>query len=551
MSSPPNPLDRFATYTYHFELHAADSWTKLKDLATKDDNQATTRFSPVGTLLINTRKDAHQHIDDVRFHAMCEATASTELLVPIGLVSMVITEPGGFSFIEKLSKLRENFNVTSSASDGLTFALKIMFVGRTPDNKIETLFAKLIPMVIMPNVSATFTELGGRYMMEFQTSPTLGATDDPLSGAPMNFGFVKRTVSFEASTVEQALSLLQQHLQNGYDEIFKKEGTTDQGKPIVYKITADGEIKGKVKGLNVNSLAPNEPNKFVFSPTLQIGTFIDAIMKASPELQAKVGESKAGLQQEGHPGIFMPVIQPRITYLDDKIEVNYHIAVNRGGMQGKFEFDYYFADAGKNVDILSYEVKFQYIGGWIPTKITTGYDWTINQSSTMQLEKPKLWAHQIVTTDKTIQNNIIEAERSSLNLKKNDPRPQPSVTFTDRIGHNNMPFSDTPHIRLAMDARADFQTAIATRQTFEIRGNLDILDATAYYPDGSEIGSLYGGNNMWVKINIWMPDDRFEGGKRQFFYTGYYKVMSVENVFTGGQFKQFLTVNMIPELENK
>lgn len=551
MSNPPNPLDKFATYTYHFELHAADSWEQLKSLATSDSNEATTRFSPTGTLLINTRKDAHQHIDDVRFIALSEATASTELLIPIGKVTMTITEPGGFSFIEKLSKLRENFGVTSAASDGLTFALKIMFVGRTPDNSVETLYAKLIPMVIMPNVTATFTELGGRYAMEFQTAPTLAATDDPSSGAPMNFGFVKRTVSFEASTVEEALPLLQQHLQGGYDEIYKKEGLTDQGKPIVYKITADGEIKGRLKGLNVNSLAPNEPIKNVFSPTLQIATFIDAIMKSSPELQDKIGASKPGLQKEGHPGIFMPVIQPRVIYNKSDITVHYHIAVNRGGMQGKFEFDYYFADAGKNVDILSYEVKFQYIGAWIPTKITTGYDWTVNQSSTMQLEKPKIWEHNICTPDVTIKDNLVEVERSPLNIKKNDPRPQPSVTFTDRIGHNNMPFKDTPSIRLAMESRADFMSAIATQQQFEIRGNLDILDATAYYPDGSEMGNLYGGNNMWVKVNIWMPDDRFEGGKRQFFYTGYYKVLSVENIFSGGQFKQHLTVTMVPENENK
>lgn len=551
MSTPPNPLDKFATYTYHFELHAADSWSKLKNLATSDANAATTRFSPNGTLLINTRKDAHQHIDDVRFMALAEATASTELLVPVGKVTMTVTEPGGFSFIEKLSKLREAFGVTSEISDGLTFALKIIFVGRTPDNSVETLFAKLIPMVIMPNVTATFTELGGRYALEFQTAATLGSTDDPTSGAPMNFGFVKRTVSFEASTVEEALSKLEQHLQSGYDEIYKKEGTTDQGKPLVYKITADGEIKGRLKGLNVNSLAPNEPVKHVFSPTLQIATFVDAILKASPELQAKIGASKPGLQKEGHPGIFIPVIQPRVLYNDDNIEITYHVAVNRGGMQDSYEFDYYFADAGKNVDVLSYEVKFQYIGAWIPTKITTGYDWTVNASSKMQLEKPKVWAHNICTPDVTVKDNLVEVERSSLNIKKNDPRPQPSVTFTDRIGHNNMPFNDTPSIRLAMDARADFMSAIATEQQFEIRGNLDILNATAYYPDGSEIGKIYGGNNMWVKINIWMPDDRFEGGKRQFYYVGYYKVLSVENIFSNGQFRQHLTVTMVPENENR
>lgn len=551
MSSPPNPLDKFATYTYHFELHAADSWDKLKDLATKDENKATTRFEPNGTLLINTRKDAHQHIDDVRFLALAEATAKTELLVPVGTLSMTISEPGGFSFIEKLSALRSKFKVTSAASDGLTFLLKIFFVGRTPHNNIETITAKLIPMIIMPNVSATFNEAGGRYAMSFITSATLGSTDNPASGAPMNYSFVKRTVSFHSGTVEGALGLLEKHLNQGYDEIYKKEGNSEVGKKLVYKITFDPEIKGEIKSLNKDSLAPGEDSKFVFSPTLQIANFIHTILKQCPELQQKIGESKAALQKEFHPNLFIPVIQPRVCYHDDNIEVAYHVAVNRGGVQKAFVFDYYFADAGKNVDVISYEVKFQYLGAWIPTKITTGYDWSLNQSSTMQIHKPTLWKEHNVTPDTTRKENTVEVERSPLQISQNDPRPQPSVTYNDRTGHNNMPFDSTPHIRMGSDALADFSTAISTQQTFEIRGNLDLLDCTAYYPDASEVGSLYAGQNVWIKVNIWMPDSRFDGGKRQFYYTNYYKLMSVENIFTGGQFKQMLTVMMVPEAENK
>jgi hypothetical protein len=551
MSIPANPLDIFATYTYHFELHAADSWDKLKDLATKDENKATNRFEPNGTLLINTRKDAHQVINDVRFLALAEATAKTELLTPVGTLSMTISEPGGFSFIEKLATLRSNFQVTSAASEGLTFLLKIFFVGRTPTNEIRTVTAKLIPMVIMPNVSATFNEAGGRYSMAFVMSATLGATDNPASGAPMNFSFVKRTVSFYSGTVEGALKKLEQHLNDGYEEIFKKEGNAEVGKRLVYKVTHDPEIKGEIKSLNKDSWAPNEPSKFVFSPTLQIANFIHTILKQSPELQKKVGESKAALQKEGHPGLFMPVIQPRVCYRDDSIEVTYHVAVNRGGMQKSFIFDYYFADAGKNVDVMSYEVKFQYLGAWTPTKITTGYDWSLNQSSTMQVHKPSLWKEHNVTPDTTRKENTVEVERSSLAIKKNDPKPQPGVTGSDRTGYNNMPFDSTPFVRLGSDAQADFQTAISSQQTFEIRGNLDLLDCTAYYPDASDIGALYNGQNIWIKVNIWMPDSRFEGGKRQFYYTNYYKLISVENIFSGGQFKQMLTVMMAPEAENQ
>lgn len=555
MSDPANPLDKFVSYVYHFELHAADSWDKLKDLSVKDENVATDRFNPggsKGTLLINTRKDAHQQIDDVKYHALSEASSSTELLIPVGVISMTVTEPGGFSFIEKLDALRSNFQVTSVASDGLIFLLKIIFVGRHADNSIETIQAKLIPMVLRPEMTASFNEKGGTYNMMFTSACGLAATDDPMSGAPMNFGYTKRSVSFEAGTVEEALKLLENKLNDGYAELYKYEGETNTGKPVVYKITSDSEIKGSLVSLNRKTLDPSEPVYFTFNPQLQIGSFISDILRACPTIQDKIGASKVGLQKEGHPGVFIPLVQPRVIYHDDNIEINIHIAVNRGGMQNSYIFEYYFADPGKNVDIMSYDVKFMYVGAWLPTKIDTGHDHSVNRSSLMQTGHTDLYKHNnLAEGDKTIHTNKIDVQRSQVALQKNDIRLQPSSTTNDRTGHNSMPYHTTPNIRLASDAQIDFQTAIATQQSFEIRGNLDLLNDSAYYPDGAHIGNLYSGNNIWIKVNIYMPDNRTSSGKRQFFYTNYYKLLSVENVFNNGQFKQHLTVTMVPEVENK
>jgi hypothetical protein len=551
MSVPANPLDVYVTYTYHFELHAHPSWDKLQDLTTKDENKSTDSFTPNGTLLINTRKDAHQSIDDVHFVAQSEASAKTEMLIPYGALSMTVTEPGGFSFIEKLSAMRSNYQVTAAATDSLKFVLKIFFVGRKVDNTIETITAKLIPMVMQPNVTATFSEMGGKYGLTFTTAATLGLTDDPFSGAAMNYAYTKRAVSFSAGTVEEALSNLEKRLNEGYGQIYKTEGTTDQGRPLVYKITWDPDIKGAIETLNKNSNAPGEKSQFTSNPQLQIGSFIQKILQASPKLQQKIGESKPGLQKEGHPNIFIPLIQPRVVYKDDQVLIHYHIAVNKGGMQKSWVFDYYFAEAGKNVDITSYEVKFQNVGAWTPVKIESGFDYTFNQSANMPKDRPRVYSESIVTDDTTQNGTTVEVQRSTLGFQKNDVRMPPRVTANDRIGYTNAPYSATPSYRLASDAIGDFQTSISFQQQFEIRGNLDLLDCTAYYPDGSVVGDLYGGKNVWVKVNIWMLDPRAPGGKRQFYYTNYYKVITVENVFSGGQFKQHLTVAAVPEAENK
>jgi hypothetical protein len=55
MANPANPLDRYVSYTYHFELHAGTSWDQLKYLEQSDANLSTDRFSANGTLLINTK----------------------------------------------------------------------------------------------------------------------------------------------------------------------------------------------------------------------------------------------------------------------------------------------------------------------------------------------------------------------------------------------------------------------------------------------------------------------------------------------------------------
>jgi acetyltransferase-like isoleucine patch superfamily enzyme len=432
--------------------------------------------------------------------------------------------------------------------EGHQRSLKIFFVGRYADNTIETVTAKLIPMTLRPNMSATFSELGGKYSLSFVMEATAALARHFEAGPALSVAYTKRSVSFNAGTVEEALGLLQEKLNSGYKELFKNEAVP-KGRPIEYKITWDPEIRGKIETLNKDSNAPNEKSHFVSNPQLQIGSFIMQILQSSPKLQARIGESLAGLRKEGHPNIFVPVIVPNVLKLKDKVVIHYHVAVNKGGVQNTIEFDYYFADAGKNVDILSYEVKFQALGAWAPLKTEVGHDLAFNRSSNVPKERPKIYKDNIVTPDTTRTGNTVDVQRSELEYGPNDVRIPPRVSASERAGYNNSPYSATPSIRMASAVMDDFKSAIAFNQLFEIRGNLDLLDASTGYPDGSEVPGLTGGQNIWIKVNIWMPDPRSSTGKRQFYYTGKYQLISVENVFSGGQFRQNLTVLATPESE--
>jgi hypothetical protein len=99
-------------------------------------------------------------------------------------------------------------------------------------------------------------------------------------------------------------------------------------------------------------------------------------------------------------------------------------------------------------------------------------------------------------------------------------------------------------LRLASSAQIDFQSTINPTQVFEIRGHLDLLDACIAHPEAINDGGFFGANNTWIKVNIWMPDARVPEGKRAFYYTGYYRLLQVQNHFSGGKFTQSLTMVM-------
>src|SRR5574343_1062 len=113
MSRPANPLDKFVTYTYHFELHADKSWDVIKLLEDSDANVYTHRNVPNGTMLINTRKDAHQVIDDVTFSYIGPSSNNLGLFVPASEIVMKVYEQNGAAFIEKVANLLDMNKATS------------------------------------------------------------------------------------------------------------------------------------------------------------------------------------------------------------------------------------------------------------------------------------------------------------------------------------------------------------------------------------------------------------------------------------------------------
>jgi hypothetical protein len=463
-------------------------------------------------------------------------TSRTGMMIPNGPLEMLITEPGGFGFMEKIKNLKDQCNAKDIMS--LIFVLKPIFVGRDQDNGISTIYGTLIPF-IFKNIKAKFDFRGGWYNCSGVINYAAAGTRAGATGVHMNYAFTDKNVSFQANTIQEAFSALEQKLQSNYDETYENKLSAGGARKLVYSVKADPSITGDVNSILKNSFAPNDIKKFAFDPKKEISSFVYDIMARSPTLNAKIGESKDAYTQEFHPSAFMPVIVPRVYPKAGEVEVIYDVKLYKGGGP-KFEFDYFFAGAGKNVDILSYEVAFTNLWVWMATRTDWSLDYNVNMSATMPTYDTKTFVNNIVHPDTTREMIYgLEAKKTPINMFDNDVAYLATIPHIEKHGFNIHSSADVPAVRSAYDSFAAFNGSINPQQTMTIRGNLDIFNLCTAYPDG-EKDMLNVTEGAWIKINTYMMDDL--GNRHQFYYTGYWGLLSVVNIFSGGKFIQQLTM---------
>jgi hypothetical protein len=239
----------------------------------------------------------------------------------------------------------------------------------------------------------------------------------------------------------------------------------------------------------------------------------------------------------------MPVIIPRVYPRDDYVEVVFDIKLYEGGNSNRFVFDFYFSDPGKNVDVMDYEVVFDDFIAFLASNNTTSLDKNTNMSGQMQSSNKKVYQLDLVhidVTKKKLEAN--EPEKATvLNLKENDIAPPLTRSNSDANAFNNYAYDDIKNAKLAFSTISEFTSAGGrNQQTFTIRGHLDLLNMCCAYPDGSYDPTL-AVEGVWVKVNIRMPLGD-TGRYIPFYYTGWYELVTITNIFENGKFIQQLSV---------
>lgn len=545
MATPSNTLDQFVTYIPHYELHVAKDWPELKAVETADFNATTLPNFATQTLLINTRKDAHQQIDNVKFQYLGPSIEPSGAMNPIGMLSLDIIEPNGTSFIEKIQNVQTKYDV-SNLMGGLIFGLKIFFVGRTADGSDVTVpFTKIIPLHIS-TIDAKFTHKGGEYHLTFNCSGSAAVSTSlqPDNGLSRSVAFTNKNISFKSSSVRDAIKQLETKLNQNYQDLYETELKNVNGsKQLSYRINLDEEIIGNLYLSTKETYGENEPCQITFTNSIDIASMIRTILYASKEVNEMIAGSRDGLSKEFHPNVRLPVTKASYLLLPDRVEVVFDVQLYKGGkVEGNtFEFDYFFSGPGKNVDVLEFEIRYPSMLNWMSSS-KAGTNIHFNNDS--NIPKREAASYSQNCTHEDITREICYAkpkDPKSIDATSNDPALTSVVNQIETKGFIKYQAVAVPAARLAFETIGLACAAINPQLSFTIRGHYQLLERVILYPDrdSTSLDPIGISNGAWAKVNIFNADGS------AFFYTGHYRILAVENVFSGGKFIQHLTVIMM------
>jgi len=561
MSKPTNPLDIFVTYTYHFELHIANSWDELKKIETLDSNDATKPNLCNKTLIINTRKDAHQVIDDVNFNYLTPGMNPNGEFSATGELHLNVIEPNGSLLIEKLE--RKMGELKASTLGSLQFGLKIFFVGRLETNEIKTIAMQAIIPLHFLNSSATFTAKGGEYSFRFAVNSSF-LISRKATGMGQAFGYCNKNISLNAKSVKEALTQLEVKLNENYDYSIKNEIDIGRAKKIKYFVNFSSEIDGKISLISRESFSSDDQAHHYLDQNQSILTWINNITRSSESLNKTIGESFNGINKSGHTDVKLISIPTRFLIKNDVLEIHYDVTFYKGSLDDVYEFDFMFGKPGLNVDVLSFDINFKDLNVWFAATSKSSVDSYTNQSGQLASGDPTQYA-KIQTVDAAANQLTTQPNKIITDQKAGDLAALSPNSNGEQTGYNDMNHNATPSYKLMFNTITAAHAATENQLKFNIRGNLELLMRGIMYPDENLTSINFKSKSKtpvgvrsptWIKVNIKSPnvptlgspsneDGEPNGNHSPFYYTGRYLLTGINNSFSQGRFTQTLTVQMV------
>lgn len=581
MSNPQNILGKFDTYAYHHILMVCDSTETAEELAKtdeitkfqhpRDSVRYTARELKDGkyVTLIDGMSDARFYITDARWSNIIAAdqiigkgdipqstTMSTD-------GELDIVEPMGASFLNRLTDICDELQTDPV---GLIFLLKTIFVGHTYTGTTEMISSVRPMMFVAYDITALFDSSGAKYKLAF-----VGLTNGAGKLPQPNKIFEGVSFKFE-STLGKTFESLELSINKKYDGYKKRAATEfaktlegvnenqreseatkfliDNYRDVRYKIISEDYAEypsGDLEHVRIKDKVA-EPTAN-YGAELGIEEILNKIMASSSRV---VSDTKP----EKDKTIYKIVSTLKSTPTEYVIEyhiIKYKQAVSPYTQQEKdgkivpldgqsIEFNYIFT--GKNTDIKEFDIKMEMGMAFFQIAATT------NNIPAQQEAISGSVSKMVSTTGSS------SVASTGMKLRGRTPLFL-GTTLKEPMMRNTNTAIDSASFQSLLQRHAALENVAAN---MTIYGNPQLLDEMSILP--SEIVNKETEtpvkdatvNPQWlstptlIKVNIKMPVDANDVNTEyeQFWYSGYYSLMSVDNIFSDGTFTQELGMFSIP-----
>lgn len=606
MERTPNPLHDFNSYSYHHILIACDTTLAAEALADLSSDNATNEGAftdliysktgvrsgnievndaPGGTgkyvVVINGARDADYAIDDVRWENI--VTPSVPSTSPEFNQSTFMAVEGTFDVIEPkgvefMNVITDVGNVLRTGPTGLTWVLKTVFVGQrsSPGQGGVGFITYIKPLIyMMVNITANFNESGSVYRVEMVgTSNGFGRIPQysKLKIPAISFPKDKRTLHnvLGANIINGAsaeIGGLRGAIQTEYENYLDTSEQRPEGRRIVYQIDIDPHYASyEVDQLTVAQSGNGDgAGSIIFGETDTIETAIAKVMNASSKVKEdskqdpkKVYKILSSMVTTPDVAIARYVIRPydvpesRTLGEDPNVDLENNILT----------YDYIYT--GNNIDIKKFDIRMEMgLAFFKLIESTTSLrddqlEQANQENNRTETEQAKSNNEYETDAEKpgTIGGGEITADR-----RGNDLRILfPGQTFDKKQEKNQKQVVPNIDFQAALNKHASIENLQAK---VEIFGNPLLLNDYNVLP--KDLFSLEGvsgstlARNLFTqptlcKINIKMPANNSLSGVangkfgKDFWYTGYYSLLTIENKFSSGMFTQTLELLSVPQI---
>lgn len=598
MSNPQNILGKFKSYAYHHILmvcnttEAAEELTNTSEITTFQHPSENVRYAPrqIGRnpnskyiTLIDGTTDARFYITTASWEniiAMENYVGANDTPQSTSMSlegELEIIEPLGAKFLNRLTDVCD---ALESDPIGLVFVLKTIFVGHNDDGTTE-MISNIKPLLfIVYDISSIFDSSGAKYKMLFvgavnglgklphtqkianglsftvNKGDTLAKTFDGLA-EQLNASYD----GYEEQAIKEfAISLYEEATKEGNSltpaqaEVNAKQFFKNNYRGVTYKIIApDYDDARYVAGDNESVRIANkrEVGSFNFGKNVGIEDIIKKLMASS------TGVIKDGVEgSEGKKYIYK--IVSGLQSAHDNFVVEYYVnryelaqlpydaAFNGEEFKPKdgqsVEFNYIFT--GKNIDIKNFDIKMEMGMSFFQIAATTD---TLPSQQNNAGEKTS-------SVQRTTGANYIAS-------KGKKQRPKTPLFLGSKIkqaiARNTKNPGDSASFQALLNRHAALENIEATMLIF---GNPQLLSEMQVVPSDlinrqtekpakhKTINPRWIDTPTLVKVNIKMPSDSNDVNTEyeDFWYTGYYTLFAVKQIFDGGEFLQELDMMSIP-----